>query len=126
MDPDHLLSDAALDAAVAALARRNHHHFAGMDEAERSQAIGTWRELAVDVLVAVRSTVASEDPAAVPATAAGGRAVIVFEDAGEDSIAVHAAFHPDLTEIGPEQVAGTPAQLVALGLLEQLNAPPEV
>lgn len=126
MDPDLLLTDIALDAAVGALARRNHHHFDAMSDTERSQAVDTWRELATDVLVAVRSTVASETPEAPPATATGGRAVLVFEDAGGEDVAVHAAFHPELEEIGPEEVAGTPAQLVALSLLEQLNGePPE-
>jgi hypothetical protein len=62
VDPDLLLSDTALDAAVGALARRNHHHFDAMSEAERAQALATWRELATDVLVAVRSTAASETP----------------------------------------------------------------
>jgi len=126
VDPDLLLTDTALDAAVGALARRNHHHFDAMSDAERSQAVDTWRELATDVLVAVRSTVASETPEAPPATATGGRAVLVFEDAGEEDVAVHAAFHPELEEIGPEEVAGTPAQLVALSLLEQLDGEPPV
>lgn len=127
MDPDLLLTDTALDAAVGALARRNHHHFDAMSDAERAQAVDTWRELATDVLVAVRSTAASETPNAPPATAAGGRAVLVFEDAGAEDVAVHAAFHPELQEIAPDEVAGTPAQLVALQLLEQLNGgePPE-
>jgi len=120
VDPDLLLSDTALDAGVGALARRNHRHFEAMTDAERSQAIDTWRELAVDVLVAVRSTLASENPQAPPATATGGRAVLVFEDAGEEDVAVHAAFHPELEEVGPDEVAGTPAQLTALSLLEQL------
>lgn len=127
VDPELLLSDVALDAAVDALARRNHHHFEAMSEAERDQAVATWRELATDVLVAVRSTVASELPEGPVEGVAGGRAVLVFEDAGEEDVAVHAAFHPQLEEIGPEEVAGTPAQLVALSLLEQLNGgePPE-
>ncbi len=127
VDPELLLTDLALDAAVGALARRNHHHFDAMTEAERSQALDTWRALATDVLVAVRATLASEAPDAPPATATGGRAVLVFEDAGEEDVSVHAAFHPELEEIGPEEVAGTPAQVVALSLIEQLGGeqPPE-
>lgn len=124
VDPELLLTDTALDAAVGALARRNHHHFDAMSDAERSQAVDTWRELALDVLVAVRSTLASETPDAPPATATGGRAVLVFEDAGEEDVSIHAAFHPELEEIGPEEVAGTPAQLVALSLIEQLHGEP--
>ena len=38
--PDDLLGDAALAAAVAALAERNQHHMADMSEAERPRA---WR-----------------------------------------------------------------------------------
>lgn len=126
VDPELILSDAALDAAVGALARRNHHHFAAMSEAERSQAIDTWRTLATDVLVAVRSTVASENPEAGPQTATGGRAVLVFEDSGEEDVAVHAAFHPELQELGPDELGGTPAQITALSVLEQLTGePPE-
>ena len=120
MDPDLLLSDLALDAAVGALAERNRHHFESMSEAERGQAVATWRELATDVLVAVRATLASEGGEAPPPTAAGGRAVIVFEDAGDEDVSVHAAFHPELEEVGPQEIAGTPAQLTALSLLEQL------
>ena len=124
MDPDSLLADEALDAAVGALARRNHHHFEAMSEPERAQAVDTWRALSTDVLVAVRATLASDDPDRVPATALGGRAVLVFEDSGEEDVQVHAAFHPELEEVSPGEVAGTPAQLTALALLEQL-APAE-
>lgn len=120
MDPDLLLADDALDAAVGALAHRNQHHFEAMSEPERAQAVDTWRALATDVLVAVRAIVASEDPDRPVSTALGGRAVLVFEDAGEQDVAVHAAFHPELEEVAPGEVAGTPAQLTALALLEQL------
>lgn len=124
MDPDLLLSDLALDAAVGALAERNRHHFESMSEVERAQAVQTWRELATDVLVAVRATLASEGGEAPAPTAAGGRAIIVFEDAGDEDVSVHAAFHPELEEISANEIAGTPAQLTALSLLEQL-APEE-
>ncbi len=120
VDPDLLLSDLALDAAVGALAERNRHHFESMSEAERGQAVSTWRELATDVLVAVRATLDSENAEAPAPTASGGRAVLVFEDAGDEDVSVHAAFHPELEEVGPQEIAGTPAQLTALSLLEQL------
>jgi hypothetical protein len=120
VEPDLLLADGALDAAVAALAQRNQHHFEAMSEPERAQAVDTWRELATDVLVAVRATLSSDDPERVPSTALGGRAVLVFEDAGEEDVSVHAAFHPELEEVAPGEVTGTPAQLTALALLEQL------
>lgn len=125
MDPDLLLADQTLDAAVGALASRNQHHFEAMSEAERAQAVATWRQLATDVLVAVRATLASDgDDDAPPSTAVGGRAVLVFEDAGGEDVSVHAAFHPELEEVAPGEVTGTPGQLTALALLEQL-APDE-
>ncbi len=124
VDPELLLTDEALDAAVGALARRNHHHFEAMSDPERAEAVDTWRALALDVLVAVRSTVASESEGAPPpSTSLGGRAVLVFEDAGDEDVAVHAAFHPELEEVGPEEFRGTAAQIVALSLIEQLNDP---
>jgi hypothetical protein len=114
--PDDLLSEAALQAAVAALAERNQHHLADMNEAEQSEAVGHWRELAMTVLTAART-------AAGPAPGdgeSGGRAAIVLEDAG-DEIAVHASFYPQLEDLGGGEVAATPAQATALELLEQLE-----
>lgn len=125
MEPDLLLSGASLDAAVGALARRNQHHFEAMSEPERAQAVETWHALALDVLTAVRATLTSEDPEGVPSTALGGRAVVVFEDGGEEAVVVHAAFHPELQEVSPGEVAGSPAQLTALALLEQLSVEDE-
>jgi hypothetical protein len=122
MDPDQLLADQTLDAAVGALAARNAHHLEGMDPAERDQAAAHWRALAVDVLTAARSTLPSEDAEAPAAPeGAAGRAVIVLEDAGDQNVAVHAAFHPDLQDLGDGQVAGTPAQITAMTMLQQLS-----
>jgi hypothetical protein len=123
VDPDLLLSDAALDAGVGALMSRNAHHLQSMEPDERADAVRHWRALAVDVLTAVRVTLASDvapqpgDPAPPHAP---GRAVIVLEDVGEQDVAVHAAFHPELEELGEDEVAGTPAQLTALALLDEL------
>jgi len=125
VDPDLLLSDAALDAGVGALANRNAHHLQSMAPEERADALRHWRALAVDVLTAARATLAAdalaegqgEQAAAVPTP---GRAVIVLEDVGERDVAVHAAFHPELEELGNDEVAGTPAQLTALALLDEL------
>ena len=114
--PDDLLSEAALEAAVAALAERNQHHLADMNEAEQSDAVGHWRELAITVLTAARTAsgpgLAEGEP--------GGRAAIVLEDAGGDEITVHASFYPQLEDLGGGEVAATPAQATALELLEQL------
>ena len=112
--PDDLLGDAALQAAVAALAERNQHHMADMSEAERADAVGHWRELAMTVLTAAR-TASGPEPAEE-----GGRAAIILEDAGGDEITVHASFYPQLEDLGGGEVAATPAQATALELLEQL------
>ena len=114
--PDDLLSEAALEAAVAALAERNQHHLADMSEAEQSDAVGHWRELAMTVLTAAR-TAAGPEPGEGEI---GGRAAIVLEDAGGDEITVHASFYPQLEDLGGGEVAATPAQATALELLEQL------
>ena len=115
--PDDLLSEAALQAAVAALAERNQHHLADMNAAEQSDAVGHWRELAMTVLTAARTAAAGPE---VGAGETGGRAAIVLEDAGGDEITVHASFYPQLEDLGGGEVAATPAQATALELLEQL------
>lgn len=122
MDPDLLLSDAALDAGVGALMNRNAHHLESMAPDERADALRHWRALAVDVLTAVRATVAMDGPTGTDAgpVHTPGRAVIVLEDVGERDVAVHAAFHPELEELSEDEVAGTPAQLTALALLDEL------
>jgi hypothetical protein len=117
--PHELLAPAPLEAAVAALAERNHHHLAQMSPPEREDAIGHWRQLAVAVLTAAGA--ALTDGAAATADDAPGRAVIVLEDAGHDEIAIHASFFPQLEDLGGGEVAATPAQATALELLEQLS-----
>ena len=117
--PDELLSDAPVSAAVAALAERNRHHFEAMSDAERGEAVAHWRDLALSVLTAAGAQLAaSEDPG--DAQQGPGRAVIVFEDSGEDQIAVHASFFPQLEDLGNGEVAGTPAQAAALELLNSM------
>jgi hypothetical protein len=117
--PDELLATGPLDAAVAALAERNHHHLAQMSPAERDDAIAHWRQLAVAVLTAAGAALsrdASEEPGDGP-----GRAVIVLEDAGPEEIAIHATFFPQLEDLGGGEVGATPAQVAALELLEQIS-----
>jgi hypothetical protein len=119
IDADLLLGDAALDAAVGALASRNQHHLEQMAPAEQTDALMHWRELARDVLAAARAAVGEN---AGPSGDGGpGRAVIVLEDAGEDDVAVHVAFHPELQDLGDGQLAGTPAQVTAVALLDSLE-----
>lgn len=116
--PDELLADAPLTAAVAALAERNRHHLEQMTDAERNDALAHWHDLAVAVLTAAGAALGGDD--AVTARDAQGRAVIVLEDAGEDEVAVHASFFPQLEDVGGE-VLVTPAQAAALELLEAMT-----
>ena len=118
-NPDDLLADAPLTAAVAALAERNRHHLAQMTEEERADALHHWHDLAVAVLTAAGAALGAEES---DATEAQGRAVIVLEDAGEDEVAVHASFFPQLEDVGGE-VLVTPAQAAALELLEAMTSP---
>jgi hypothetical protein len=118
--PDDLLAGPPLEAAVAALAERNHHHLAQMNEAERADAIAHWRELALAVLTAAGA--ALDDERSDDGAADGpGRAVIVLEDSGPEEIAIHATFFPQLQDLGGGEVGATPAQAAALELLEQIS-----
>ena len=115
--PDDLLADAPLGAAVAALAERNRHHLDEMTEAERSDALAHWHDLAVAVLTAAGAALGADGE---PVGGQPGRAVIVLEDAGLDEVAVHASFFPQLEDVGGE-VRVTPAQAAALELLEAMT-----
>jgi hypothetical protein len=114
--PEDLLAEAPLEAAVAALAERNHHHLAQMSDAEREDAIAHWRQLAVAVLTAAGAALGDEGENG----GAPGRAVIVLEDSGPEEIAIHASFFPQLEDLGGGEVGATPAQAAALELLEQI------
>ena len=48
----------------------------------------------------------------------GGRAVITLTDSGEEEVDVAVEFQPDLEDLGGGEVAGTPAQLLAIQLIE--------
>jgi hypothetical protein len=118
-DPAEHLSEASVRAAVTALAERNRHHLASMTEAERADAVVHWRELALAVLTA--ASAATESEAVAGDHVGPGRAVLVLEDVDADGVAVHASFHPELQELGDGEVAGTPAQIAALELLDALG-----
>ena len=120
MDPDDLLAGPAVEAAVAALAERNRHHLEQMSDAEREDALGHWRELAITVLTAARSAAGTENGEADP-THPHGRATIVLEDTGGEEVTVHATFWPEMQDLGGGEIAATPAQVAALELLEQLT-----
>ena len=117
--PEDLLAEAPLEAAVAALAERNHHHLAEMTPAERDDAIAHWRQIAVAVLTAAGAAL-QEEPSS-NGDEGPGRAVIVLEDSGPEEIAIHASFFPQLEDLGGGQVGATPAQAAALELLEQIS-----
>jgi hypothetical protein len=118
--PEELLAEAPVAAAVAALAERNRHHFEAMSEPERGEAILHWRDLVLSVLTAAGAQLSSADQDETSSAGAPGRAVIVFEDSGEEQIAVHASFFPQLEDLGNGEVAGTPAQAAALELLNDM------
>jgi len=122
-DPAPLLCDAAVSAAVTALAERNRHHLASMTEAERSDAALHWRDLALAVLTA--ASAATDARQAAGDEFALGRAVVVLEDVGSDGVTVQASFHPELQDLGNGEIAGTPAQIAALELLETLGGEEE-
>ena len=117
--PEDLLAEAPLEAAVAALAERNHHHLAEMTPAERDDAIAHWRQIAVAVLTAAGAAL-QEEPS-LNGDEGPGRAVIVLEDSGPEEIAIHASFFPQLEDLGGGEVGATPAQAAALELLEQIS-----
>ncbi len=122
-DPSAQLSEASVSAAVAALADRNRHHLETMTEPERADAVLHWRELALAVLTA--ATAAGEGDGGSAGEPGRGRAVIVLEDVDTDGIQVHASFHPELQDLGDGEIAGTPAQIAALELLDGLSPDPE-
>ena len=115
--PDDLLADAPIGAAVTALAERNRHHLEQMTDAERSDALGHWHDLAVTVLSAAGAALGGLEADADGNAA--GRAVIVLEDAGGSEVTVHASFFPQLEDLGGE-VLVTPAQAAALELLDAI------
>lgn len=117
-DPALNLSEASVSAAVGALAERNRHHLESMTEAERTDAVLHWRELAMAVLIAAGAAGADAAAGDQPGP---GRAVIVLEDADADAVALHVSFHPELQDLGDGEVAGTPAQIAALELLDALD-----
>jgi hypothetical protein len=119
IDADALLGTRAVEAGVQALAARNQHHLASMAPEEQAEAANHWRELAVEVLSATREALS---PAVRGADDEGaGRAVIVLEDSGGDEVNVHVTFAPQLEELPDGSIAGTPAQLAAMSILESIS-----
>jgi hypothetical protein len=115
LPPDAILSEESIAAGVGALEQIHGGHLADMTADEQDEARDHWRRQVEQVLTAVR------DLHAEPIANGAGRAVISFTDAGEDRIDVSVAFQPDLEDMGDGQVAGTPAQVLALTALEALS-----
>jgi hypothetical protein len=116
IDADALLGTRAVEAAVSALAGRNRHHLSSMTPEEQVDAANHWRELAVEVLSAAREALTGGG--GIPE--GSGRAVIVLEDSGGEEVNVHVTFAPQLEELPDGSIAGTPAQLAAMSLLESI------
>src|SRR3954453_15695197 len=106
IEADALLGGTAVEAGVAALAARKHHHLAAMEPGEREEATSHWRELTVEVLSAARAALGEYYG---PAREGGGRAAILFEDAGGEDVNVQVRFAPQLEELSDGMLAGTPA-----------------
>src|SRR4051794_16921995 len=115
MPVDAILAEDSVAAGVAALEEIHGRHLADMTAEEQAEARDHWRRQVEEVLEAVRA-VHSE-----PTLPGAGRAVISFTDAGDDRIDVSVAFRPDLEDMGDGQIAGTPAQVLALSALEALG-----
>src|SRR3954449_2860968 len=115
LPPDALMSEESIAAGGAAPESIHGRHLADMTLDEQGEARDHWRSQVEQVLAAVR------DELAGPTDPGAGRAVISFTDAGEDRIDVSVAFQPDLEDVGEGQVAGTPAQVLALSALESLG-----
>jgi hypothetical protein len=112
---DALLSEEGIMAGVAALESIHGRHLADMTADEQAEARDHWRRQVEQVLESVRQALTA------PSAPGVGRAVISFTDAGDDRIDVSVAFQPDLEDMGDGQVAGTPAQVLALSALEALS-----
>jgi len=117
IEPDALLGTHAVEAGVGALVARNRHHLEEMQPDEQENALGHWREITVEVLSAARNALTNADADGEDEV---GRALIVFEDQGEDEVAVHVTFTPQLQELEDGSIAGTPAQITAMSLLDTM------
>jgi len=111
-----LLSEQSVAAATGAFERLHGHHLSSMSPDEQAEARAVWREQAEVVLGAVQAALSGAPDRD------GGWASITLIDVGDDGVDVAADFHPDLREVGPDQVEGTPAQILALAALDAIQA----
>ena len=115
MPVDALLAEDSVAAGVAALEQIHGRHLGDMTAEEQAEARDHWRRQVEEILAAVRSVHGGSS------LAGAGRAVVTFVDAGEERVDVSVSFQPDLEELADGQVAGTPAQVLALTALESLS-----
>lgn len=115
MPVDAILAEDSVAAGVAAMEQIHGRHLADMNAEEQATARDHWRRQVEEVLAAVRAVHAG------PSAEGAGRAVITFADAGDERVDVSVSFQPDLEELSDGQVAGTPAQVLALTALESLS-----
>jgi hypothetical protein len=115
MPADAILAEDSVTAGVAAMERIHGRHLADMNPEEQATARDHWRSQVEEILAAVRAVHAG------PPVEGAGRAVITFADAGDERVDVSVSFQPDLEELSEGQVAGTPAQVLALTALESLS-----
>jgi hypothetical protein len=115
MPVDALLAEDSVAAGVAALEQIHGRHLGDMTSEEQAEARDHWRRQVEEILAAVRAVHGGSD------LTGAGRAVVTFVDAGEERVDVSVSFQPDLEELADGQVAGTPAQVLALTALESLS-----
>ncbi|EHN11871.1 hypothetical protein PAI11_12400 [Patulibacter medicamentivorans] len=118
---DQLLEQRSVAAGVEALARRNQHHLADMDDAEREDARVLWSEMVAEILGAVRDALGGRVDRDGP-----GRAVIVLSDHPQEpgEVQAEAIFSPQIEEVpgegGETQVVATFAQVLGMQVADLL------
>jgi hypothetical protein len=114
--PEAIVSEEAIAIGVDALERIHGHHLAEMTPEEQAEARAHWRRQVEETLTAVRGLYEPPPPAG------SGRAVIWFTDGAANRVHITASFQPELQEMDADQLAGTPAQVIALRALQLARA----
>jgi hypothetical protein len=118
---DQLLEQRAVAAGLEALARRNAHHLADMDDEEREDARVLWTEMVAEILGSVRDALGGRVVPDGP-----GRAVIILSDHPQEpgEVQAEAIFSPQIQEVpgedGENQVVATFAQVLGMQVADLL------
>ncbi|MFA4929618.1 MAG: hypothetical protein WC558_13960 [Patulibacter sp.] len=118
---DQLLEQRSIAAGLEALARRNAHHLADMDDTEREDARRLWAEMVAEILGSVRDALGGAVQQDGP-----GRAVIILSDHPEQpgEVQAEAIFSPQIQETpgpdGDNQVVATFAQVLGMQVADLL------